>query len=76
MKAKVLQDKIIFERKQKTDLQDKLLNYYKDRLIINKEDDKGNLIEYNQEICDAYIKRIEEMLNQQHNRPNGNEEKT
>lgn len=62
MKTKNVQEQINCDRKQKSDLLDKLLSYYKDRLIINRKDDNGNPIEYDKDICDAYTKRLEDML--------------
>lgn len=62
MKAKALQDKINSKRKQQTDLQDKLLNYYKDRLIKDKKDDKGSVITYDEDNCQKYVEQLTKMI--------------
>lgn len=63
MNAKALQEKISSERKQKSDLQDKLLSYYKDRLIKDKKDDKGNMIVYDEENCKNFVEQLTNMIN-------------
>lgn len=62
MKTKAFQEKNNCERKQKSDLQDKLLSYYKDRLIKDKIDDKGNVIEYDEGNCKEYVELLTNMI--------------
>lgn len=62
MKAKAFQEKNNCERKQKSDLQDKLLSYYKDRLIKDKKDDKGNVIVYDEDNCKEYVELLSNMI--------------
>lgn len=52
------------ERKQKTDLKDKLLNYYKNRQIKDKKDDKGNVIVYDEDSCNKYVEQLTKMINE------------
>ena len=50
--------------KQKADLQDKLLNYYKDRLIKDKKDDKGNVIMFDDDNCKKYVEQLTNLINE------------
>ena len=47
-----------YNKKQRSDLQDKLLSYYKDRLIKNIKD------EYNEENCQNYVEQLTNMINE------------
>lgn len=62
MKAKAFLEKNNCERKQMSDLQDKLLSYYKDRLIKDKKDDKGNVIVYDEDNCKEYVELLSNMI--------------
>ena len=55
-----------FDRKwkQKTDMKDKLLNYYKERQIKDKKDDKGNVIVYDEDNCNKYVEQLTKMINE------------
>ena len=50
--------------KQKADMQDKLLSYYKDRLIKDKKDDKGNVIVYDDDNCNKYVEQLKNLINE------------
>lgn len=51
-------------KKQRSDLQDKLLIYFEDRLIKDKKDDKGNVIVYDEESCKNYVEQLTNMINE------------
>ena len=51
-------------KKQRSDLQDKLLIFYEDRLIKDKKDDLGNVIVYDEDNCKNYVEQLKNMINE------------
>ena len=61
--------------KQETVLKDKLLSYLKERTFTDEKNAEGDMIrKYHQEECEAYTEKLNEIINELHDKKEQKEE--